>query len=248
MEIEIWKDIPNYEGYYQASSLGRIRSIQRKIPYKTNKNIFCPVKNKILKQYNNHDGYLQISLNKKTQKTFKVHKLIALTFLGKSNLSVDHINGIKHDNKIINLQYLSNRDNCRKYNLENKENKTSKYLNICLPKRGSKYLVKTRYNKKNYNLGSFDNEIEAKEIIDLFNKGEIEKINLLQKKKFLEKKLEQKGVYFDRGYYKVIISNNKDIIYTKHHKNYSLARKDYEKFIINNINILFKPISEIERE
>ena len=66
---EIWKDIPNYEGLYQASNLGRIKSLKR---------------NKILNQIKSSDTYLQVFLCKNNKvKGYQVHRLIAKTFLNK---------------------------------------------------------------------------------------------------------------------------------------------------------------------
>ena len=81
MEIkEIWKDIPNYEGYYQVSNLGRVRK------YKTKKlrSIFDEKEElfKIRKQTVNSRGYYIINLRKKNEKKkFSVHQLVAMAFL-----------------------------------------------------------------------------------------------------------------------------------------------------------------------
>ena len=73
--IEIWKDIPDYEGEYQASNFGRIRSLDRKV-WNYNK------RGRILKQNANDKGYLYVSLN---SKKYYVHILIARTFIENSN-------------------------------------------------------------------------------------------------------------------------------------------------------------------
>ena len=69
---EIWKDIPNYEGYYQVSNLGRVNSL------KNNKT----KKDKLLKTRIGHDGYFDVGLSKEgVQKRYKVHQLVAIAFL-----------------------------------------------------------------------------------------------------------------------------------------------------------------------
>lgn len=97
MDKEIWKDIPNYEGLYQASNLGRIKSIFR---YK-----------KMLKFYTDKDGYLRVRLYKNGKSVYKgVHKWIAETFISNPNnyVEVNHKNEIKTDNNVENLQWCNN--------------------------------------------------------------------------------------------------------------------------------------------
>ena len=74
---EVWKEIKGYEGIYQASNLGNIRSVDR-VDFAGNR-----VKGKVLKQSNNSKGYLKIGLTKygKT-KQFLVHRIIYQTFKG----------------------------------------------------------------------------------------------------------------------------------------------------------------------
>lgn len=99
---EIWRDIPGYEGLYQASNLGRIKSLPRK--YKPNESILKPQK---------RNGYLKVELCKKDRKQYSVHRLIMMTFSGSSKLSVNHIDGNKHNNNLENLEYCTQRENCR---------------------------------------------------------------------------------------------------------------------------------------
>ena len=91
---EIWKDIPNYEGLYQASNLGRIKSIPRNGTIK---------KERILKQTLDTTGYLTIGLHKDNKaKKVNVHRLIAKTFIPNINNYnvINHIDGNKTNNKI----------------------------------------------------------------------------------------------------------------------------------------------------
>lgn len=115
---EIWKDIPRYEGIYQASTFGRIRSIDRKIT--TNGN--CKIVHqrsrtgRILVQREQNGGYyiVSISVNGK-RKVCTVHRLVAKTFLDNTNnfRDVNHKDGNKKNNNIDNLEWISHSDNIK---------------------------------------------------------------------------------------------------------------------------------------
>jgi len=109
---EIWKDIPGYEGAYQASDKGRIRSLDR---ISTDCNgVKTRLKGKILRAGKNRYGYLKVSLSCcGSRKTKTVHRLVALAFLGPSDLTVNHINGVKHLNHLTNLEYMTYKENIK---------------------------------------------------------------------------------------------------------------------------------------
>ena len=111
MEKEIWKDIPGYEGLYQASTLGRIKSIKRMCKSPTGTRI---VPERILRPFLGAE-YAQISLNKDGKKNYTVvHRLVAKTFLP-NPLGLQEINH-KDENKKNNA--LSNLEWCTpKYNM-----------------------------------------------------------------------------------------------------------------------------------
>lgn len=144
---EIWKDIPEYEGYYQASNLGRIKSVDRIVKH----NCGGPkkVRSKVLKGSIDKYGYRRIGLSKRgVVKHFFVHRIIALTFLGKSNLVVNHIDGIKLNNHINNLEYVTTQEN------------TAHAVRIGLIKNNSK--INENNIIKDYQNGSRLRELEKK--------------------------------------------------------------------------------------
>lgn len=98
---EVWKDIPDYEGIYEVSNLGRVRRLNK-----------SQCKHLSLKPDKGRKGYVRVKLYKDGRcKSFNVHRLVLMAFKGNSNLTVNHINGIKTDNRLINLEYCSNHEN-----------------------------------------------------------------------------------------------------------------------------------------
>lgn len=113
--IEEWKDIPDYQGVYQASNLGRIKALERKIIRKYRDGfIDCFIKKEqIIKPVKTPRGYHHVTLaNKNGSKQEKIHRIVAFAFIGKSKMEINHKNGIKTDNRIENLEYCT-----RSYNI-----------------------------------------------------------------------------------------------------------------------------------
>lgn len=102
--MEEWKDVEGYEGLYQVSNLGRVKSLN----YKR-----TGVEQVLIPQ-NDKDGYSQIGLRKNNKKTtIKIHRLVAIHFLSNPyNLpEVNHINEDKSDNRVENLEWCNHKYN-----------------------------------------------------------------------------------------------------------------------------------------
>jgi hypothetical protein len=129
IEEEIWKDIPGYERLYQASNLGRIKSLAK---MSKNRGGVYLRKENFLKPTINNKGYCIVKLYKnegKIKNTIFVHKLISITFISnpKNYLEINHIDGVKTNNCVQNLEWCSRSHNVKEtYRLNLKKAETYK--------------------------------------------------------------------------------------------------------------------------
>jgi len=154
---EEWRDIPNYVGRYQVSDLGRVKCLEKKIFNKKN-NSFSTYKTKIKKSSFDGGNYLQTNLYKNnTILCFKVQKLMAMAFLGHVPCGyveiVDHKNNIRRDNRLENLQLITNRENVSKDTTG-----VSKYTGVCWDKNRNLWRAHITIDKKYIYLIITDNE------------------------------------------------------------------------------------------
>lgn len=108
---EVWKPIKGYEGLYEVSNKGNVRSVDR---YVMNGNRYCLLKGKPRKTYLISTGYLMVDLCKNSQRThYLVHRLAANAFIPNPNNlpCIDHINTIKTDNRVENLRWCTRKEN-----------------------------------------------------------------------------------------------------------------------------------------
>lgn len=158
---EIWKDIEGYEGIYQVSNLGRIKSFDRH--RKTMGEGIRLVKGKIIKHVKKGIGYAQVTLcdNNAIKKSVLVHRIIATAFIpNPDNLSqVNHKDSNRCNNTIDNLEWVSSRENqTHRYK---KEIKASKYVGVQFRKNRNRWVSRTSIGGKMVTIGSFKDEHSA---------------------------------------------------------------------------------------
>ena len=144
--MEIWKKTPGFNDY-EVSNLGNVKSLKFG-------------KERILNNRIDKKSYCSVNLSNKGEqiKNFKVHKLVAMAFLNHTpcgyKIVVDHINNIKTDNRLENLQLITQRENVSK----DIKNTSSKYIGVCWDKKSKKWRSKIQINGSTKNLGHFKNE------------------------------------------------------------------------------------------
>lgn len=127
MEImeEIWKDIEGYEGLYQVSNLGRVKSLDRKIDFKDGR--YATYKGRVLSpKIKNGYKYVVVTQNSK-YRTFLVHRLVAKAFLPnpENKPCIDHINTDRTDNRVENLRWCTHKENM--WNIKTREKMAIQY-------------------------------------------------------------------------------------------------------------------------
>ena len=112
MQEEIWKDIEGFEGYYQVSNLGRVKSLDRYVPDKRRGKVH--ISERIMKLTVIGTGYYQVTLTKfGEQIPYYVHRLVAKAFISNPNNlpEVDHIDAVKTNNDVSNLRWVTQEEN-----------------------------------------------------------------------------------------------------------------------------------------
>jgi hypothetical protein len=147
---EEWRLIQGFDGY-QVSNLGRLKSFKKS-------------GEKILKTRINNNGYLVSTIYNKKILVQSIHQLVAMAFLGHKpcgfNLVVDHINNNKLDNRVENLQIITQRKNSSK----DVKKLSSKYVGITYHKKACKWQSRILINKIRVNLGFYNTQEEASQV------------------------------------------------------------------------------------
>lgn len=147
--IEKFIDIPNYEGIYQVSNIGNVKSLKHN-------------KEKLLQPLTDKNGYYCVNLWKNSgRKTFRVHQLVAITFLehipNMYDVVVNHKDLNKQNNSVKNLELISQRENSNKKHLKT----SSKYTGVTFHKKANKWVAHIRIDSVKKYLGLFKTEYDA---------------------------------------------------------------------------------------
>ena len=157
--MEEYRDIKGYEGFYQVSNLGEVKSLAR-FTIQSN-GVKYPIKEKTLK-LGRGSVYLTANLYKGgVSKTLSVHTLVAAAFLNHTpnryeGLIVDHIDNDPLNNRVENLQLVTQR-----YNVSKDSKGSSEYVGVSWNKQANKWCANVYINGSYKFLGSFSNELEA---------------------------------------------------------------------------------------
>lgn len=120
VEQEVWEDIPDWAGVYQASSHGNIRSVPRTKRHKSRNGDWfdMPLKGRILRPGTHENGYKIVALSDvatgRKPRTYRVHRLVCLAFHGLpvgERCEAAHNNGIRDDNRATNLRWATHAEN-----------------------------------------------------------------------------------------------------------------------------------------
>jgi len=152
---EIFKDVPGYEGAYQVSDKGNVKSL----------NYARSGKERVMRPIP-LGKYSGVTLFKEGKsKNITIHKLVAMAFLGHvpdgHKVDVHHIDEVKTNNNLSNLEILTRQE----HTIETwkSRGKTSSYTGVSWYKKNKKWRVQMRVNDKQICIGYFDDELEASE-------------------------------------------------------------------------------------
>jgi len=110
---ETWKDVVGYEGIYEVSNLGQVRTHENKTTF-TEKHGLRKWKQRILKQKTSKDNCRRVSLwNDGKEQTWLVHRLVAFAFIPtiENKLFINHIDGDRLNNNVTNLEWCNHKEN-----------------------------------------------------------------------------------------------------------------------------------------
>ena len=158
--MEEWRDIKGYEGLYQVSNLGRVRSLERKVKAKGGS--LRTQKPRILAQHPNFKGYMRLNLSDGNKREhFLVHRLVYQAFNGEliDGLSIDHIDNDKTRNTPENLQQITHRENNTKDQF--RHDTTSRFVGVHWDHKNNRWFTQIGFGKSVVFLGRYKSEGRA---------------------------------------------------------------------------------------
>ena len=168
---EIWKDIKGYEGLYQVSNFGNVKSLERRV---NSCNGGRNKKEKYIISTDNGNGYKIVGLSKKhKRKNYYVHRLVAEAFIKNENNfnEINHLDYNRSNNNVENLEWIDRKSNVQ-YSVKNRPDytKSTKWYGkyITKDKRYNLFYVRIYYKKEKIYLGTFKDITEAMKVRDEF--------------------------------------------------------------------------------
>ncbi len=159
--MEKWVNVKGYEGIYMVSDLGNVKALARTF-WSEKRKCFINKKERLMSMCNS-SGYKLVQLYKnRIPKNFLVHQLVYYSFYGVKSCQsspIDHINNDKSDNRIMNLQKLTHRENISKTDKVT----SSIYTGVSYRSDIDKWRARITIKGKVHHLGNFETEIEAAE-------------------------------------------------------------------------------------
>lgn len=152
MEQEIWKPVVGYEGFYEVSNMGNVRSIDRITQIGSKGSRFQPM---IILKKAIRNGYHSVMLSKENEKSnTSVHRIVALAFIDNplQKTQVNHINSIKTDNRVENLEWATPKENTHHSMRNGNHFKGSRHGNSVLKEKDILHIYKVCKNTTDVNL------------------------------------------------------------------------------------------------
>jgi len=155
---EEWLPVVGLEGSYEVSNTGKVRSIDRVVS--VNSGYIRPLKGVLLKGFLVNGGYLQVDMHINGERIRRlVHSLVSESFIGNSDLTVDHIDGDKLNNKVENLEYVTQRENIHRY----RKGKRDLPIGVSFCRDRNKYRAEIYIDGRSRHIGRYTTPEEARE-------------------------------------------------------------------------------------